>query len=191
MIHHIFRTELGRDTDVPRPTTSSRNRRTTALFCSISTPSPPSDSGITTIRSRRRCNHADAPTPVRPHHAPNAHNCACLSRTSAKRLFPIRRTGRSGPWGLPRSCSQSVTSRSVPQSVGADRGVLSSKRCPRAAISRSREARSGAAGVSGLGGPGRRRMTRRRAGQDDAAGTDTLIATCHCHLFAPPIGGNP
>jgi hypothetical protein len=47
------------------------------------------------------------------------------------------------------------------------------------------------AGASGLGGPGRRRMTRTRAGQDDAAGGDTLIATCHCHLFAPPIGGDP
>jgi hypothetical protein len=100
VIHHIFRTELGRDTDVPRPTTSSRNRRTTALFCSISTPSPPSDSGITTIRSRRRCNHADAPTPVRPHHAPNAHNCACLEPNERQAAVPDSAYWAVGPVGF-------------------------------------------------------------------------------------------
>jgi hypothetical protein len=46
------------------------------------------------------------------------------------------------------------------------------------------------AGASGFGGPGRRRMPTGCAGEDDAAGGDTLIPTCY-RLFTPPIGGNP
>jgi hypothetical protein len=60
-----------------------------------------------------------------------AQNIADRGSLQPKRSRQNRRTGWSGPWGSLRSCSQSVSGRLVPQSVGANRGVVSSKRCPR------------------------------------------------------------
>jgi hypothetical protein len=88
VIHHIFRTELGRDTDVPAPDDVIQKPPNNRLVLLDLHAIPPSDSSITTIRSRRRCNHADAPTPVRSHHAPNAHNCACLEPNERQAAVP-------------------------------------------------------------------------------------------------------
>jgi hypothetical protein len=94
VIHHIFRTELGRDTDVPAPDDVIQkppNNRLVLLdlhaiapqVTAVSQQSDP-DVAATTRTRPHQCGHITRRTRI---------TAPASSRTSAKRLFPIRRSG--------------------------------------------------------------------------------------------------